>query len=161
MCIRDSLYTIGGTPITDVGTVDIENGVLKFTVQALEDRCINILVVPEILDIVFGPNVVPNLLLGTPVISETIDSLENTVTMLDEDQTILDISGYLETTLTGDPNSSSSSLTDGPGGSTVTTPTITDDQATTAVDADPVINDPNDYATIDDYTPEKDPNSCS
>ena len=160
------LYTIGGTEIAEVGTVDIELGTVKFTVQALEDRCINMLVVPEIIDIVFGPNVVPNLLLGTPVISETIgtgsrDTLENTVSMLDEDQTILDISGYLETTLTGDPNSSSSSLTDGPGGSTVTTPTITDDQATTAVDADPVINDPNDYATIDDYTPEKDPNSCS
>ena len=145
MCIRDS-----------VGTVDIESGVVKFTVQALEDRCINILVVPEILDIVFGPNVVPNLILGTPVISDIIDP-----SLLDEDQTIIDVGGYLSTTITGDPNTGTSTLTDGQGGSTVTTPTITDDQSSSAVSSDPVINDPNNVATIDDYTPEKNPYSCS
>ena len=81
--------------------------------------------------------------------------------MLDEDQTILDIDGYLDTTLTGDPNASTSTLTDGPGGSTVTTPTITGDQSTTATDTDPVISDPNNIKTIDDYTPETNPYSCS
>ena len=152
------LYTIGGTQITDVGTVDIDTGVLKFTLKALEDRCINILVIPEIIDIIFGPNVVPNLVLADPVISDNLDDL---LGMLDEDQTILDIDGYLETDLTGDPNASTSTLTDGPGGSTVTTPTITGDQATTATDTDPVINDPNNIKTIDDYTPETNPYSCS
>ena len=152
------LYTIGGTQITDVGTVDIDTGVLKFTLKALEDRCINILVIPEIIDIIFGPNVVPNLVLANPVISDNLDDL---LGMLDEDQTILDIDSYLETDLTGDPNASTSTLTDGPGGSTVTTPTITGDQATTATDTDPVINDPNNIKTIDDYTPETNPYSCS
>ena len=152
------LYTIGGTQITDVGTVDIETGVLKFTLKALEDRCINILVIPEIIDIIFGPNVVPNLVLADPVIS---DNLDNLLGMLDEDQTILDIDSYLETDLTGDSSASTSTLTDGPGGSTVTTPTITGDQATTATDTDPVINDPNNIKTIDDYTPETNPYSCS
>ena len=150
------LYTIGGTPITDVGTIDIENGVLKFTVQALEDRCINILVIPEILDIVFGPNVVPNLILGTPVISDLINQA-----LLDGDQTIIDVNDYLSTTIIGDPNTGTSTTTAGPGGSTVTTPTITDDQSSGAVSSDPVINDPNNVATIDDYTPETDPYSCS
>ena len=126
--------------------------------KALEDRCINILVIPEIIDIIFGPNVVPNLVLADPVISDSLDDL---LGMLDEDQTILDIDGYLETDLTGDPNASTSTLTDGPGGSTVTTPTITDDIATDATDTDPVINDPNNYKTIDDYTPETNPYSCS
>ena len=152
------LYTIGGTEITDVGTVDIDTGVLKFTLKALEDRCINILVIPEIIDIIFGPNVVPNLVLANPVISDNLDDL---LGMLDEDQTILDIDGYLETDLTGDPNASTSILTDGPGGSTVTTPTITGDQATSATDTDPVINDPNNITTIEDYTPETNPYSCS
>ncbi len=152
------LYTIGGTEITDVGTVDIETGVLKFTLKALEDMCINILVIPEIIDIIFGPNVVPNLVLANPVISDNLDDL---LGMLDEDQTILDIDSYLETDLTGDPNVSTSTLTDGPGGSTVTTPTITGDTATTATDTDPVINDPNNIKTIDDYTPETNPYSCS
>jgi len=160
-CVSDGklyLYTIGGTQITDVGTVDIEKGVLKFTVKALEDMCINILVIPEIIDIIFGPNVVPNLVLANPVISDNLDDL---LGMLDEDQTILDIDGYLETDLTGDPNASTSTLTDGTGGSTVTVPTITDDISTEATDTDPVINDPNNIKTIDDYTPETNPYSCS
>ena len=152
------LYTIGGTEIAAVGTVDIDTGVLKFTLKALEDRCINILVIPEIIDIIFGPNVVPNLVLADPVISDNLDDL---LGMLDEDQTILDIDGYLDTTLTGDPNASTSTLTDGPGGSTVTTPTITTDIATDATDTDPVINDPNNIKTIEDYTPETNPYSCS
>lgn len=152
------LYTIGGTQITDVGTVDIDTGVLKFTLKALEDRCINILVIPEIIDIIFGPNVVPNLVLADPVISDNLDDL---LGMLDEDQTILDIEGYLDTTLTGDPNASTSTLTPGTGGSTVIVPTITGDQSTTATDTDPVISDPNNIKTIDDYTPETNPYSCS
>jgi len=152
------LYTIGGTQITDVGTVNIDTGELKFTLKALEDRCINILVIPEIIDIIFGPNVVPNLVLADPVISDNLDDL---LGMLDEDQTILDIDEYLDTTLTGDPNASTSTLTDGPGGSTVTTPTITTDIATDATDTDPVINDPNNIKTIEDYTPETNPYSCS
>lgn len=150
------LYTIGGTEIAAVGTVDIEAGVVKFTVQALEDRCINILVIPEILDIVFGPNVVPNLILNTPTISDIIDN-----TLLDGDQTIIDVGDYLSTTLTGDSDTGGSTLTPGTGGSTVTIPTITDDASTTAVSSDPVINDPNNIATIDDYTPETNPYSCS
>ena len=185
MCIRDSLYTIGGTQITDVGTVDIDTGVLKFTLKALEDMCINILVIPEIIDIIFGPNVVPNLVLANPVISDNLDDL---LGMLDEDQTILDIDGYLDTDLGGDttvggrctldadcpegqicvngicvsdPSVPSGTLTPSPGGSIVTTPTITDDVATAATDTDPVISDPNNITTIDDYTPETNPYSCS
>ena len=152
------LYTIGGTEIAAVGTVDIDTGRLKFTLKALQDMCINILVIPEIIDIVFGPNVVPNLVLADPVIS---DNINNLLEMLDEDQTILDIDTYLDTDLTGDPDASTSTVTTGVGGSTVTIPTITDDQATTAVETDPVINDPNNFKTIDDYTPETNPYSCS
>ena len=155
------LYTIGGTPIIDVGTVNIDTGELKFTLQALEDRCINILVIPEIIDIIFGPNVVPNLVLADPVIS---DNLDNLLDNLDGDKTILDIDEYLDTSgtiLTGDPDVSTSTLTDGPGGSTVITPTITDDISTDATDTDPVISDPNNIKTIEDYTPETNPYSCS
>ena len=155
------LYTIGGTPIIDVGTVNIDTGELKFTLQALEDRCINILVIPEIIDIIFGPNVVPNLVLADPVIS---DNLDNLLDNLDGDKTILDIDEYLDTSgtiLTGDPDASTSTLTDGPGGSTVITPTITDDISTDATDTDPVISDPNNIKTIEDYTPETNPYSCS
>jgi len=155
------LYTIGGTPIIDVGTVNIDTGELKFTLQALEDRCINILVIPEIIDIIFGPNVVPNLVLADPVIS---DNLDNLLDNLDGDQTILDVDGYLDTNgtiLTGDPDASTSTLTDGPGGSTVSVPTITDDISTDATDTDPVISDPNNIKTIEDYTPETNPYSCS
>jgi hypothetical protein len=126
--------------------------------KALEDRCINILVIPEIIDIIFGPNVVPNLVLADPVISDNLDDL---LEMLDEDQTILDIDTYLDTDLTGDPDASTSTVTTGVGGSTVTTPTITGDQVTKATDTDPVISDPNDIDTIDDYTPETNPYSCS
>jgi hypothetical protein len=152
------LYTIGGTEIAAVGTVDIDTGRLKFTLKALQDMCINILVIPEIIDIVFGPNVVPNLVLADPVISDNLDDL---LEMLDEDQTILDIDTYLDTDLTGDPDASTSTVTTGVGGSTVTTPTITGDQVTKATDTDPVISDPNDIDTIDDYTPETNPYSCS
>ena len=155
------LYTIGGTEIAAVGTVDIETGVLKFTLKALQDICINILVIPEIIDIIFGPNVVPNLVLADPVIT---DNLDNLLEILDEDQTILDTDVYLNitgTTLTGDPNASTPTLTGGIGGSTVTVPTITDDQVTSATDTDPVINDPNNITTIEDYTPETNPYSCS
>ena len=81
--------------------------------------------------------------------------------LLDGDQTIIDVNDYLSTTITGDPNTGTSTTTAGPGGSTVTTPTITDDQSSGAVSSDPVINDPNNVATIDDYTPETDPYSCS
>ena len=155
------LYTIGGTPIIDVGTVNIDTGELKFTLQALEDRCINILVIPEIIDIIFGPNVVPNLVLADPVIS---DNLDNLLDNLDGDKTILDIDEYLDTNgtiLTGDPDVSTPILIDGTGGSTVVTPTITDDIATDATDTDPVISDPNNIKTIEDYTPETNPYSCS
>ena len=155
------LYTIGGTPIIDVGTVNIDTGELKFTLQALEDRCINILVIPEIIDIIFGPNVVPNLVLADPVIS---DNLDNLLDNLDGDKTILDIDEYLDTSgtiLTGDPDVSTSTLTDGTGGSTVVTPTITDDIVIDATDIDPVISDPNNIKTIEDYTPETNPYSCS
>ena len=64
--------------------------------------------------------------------------------------------------MTGDPDVTDGiSLDDGPGGSTVVIPIITDDEATTAVDTDPPVFDPNDFATIDDYTPETNPYSCS
>ena len=124
--------------------------------------CINILVIPEIIDIVFGPNVVPNLVLADPVItgSDNLDDDKRTE-LLDEDQTILDIDTYLDTDLTGDPDASTSTVTTGVGGSTVTIPTITGDQATQATETDPVISDPNDIDTIDDYTPETNPYSCS
>ena len=154
--------------------------------KSLDDRCINILVIPEILDIIFGPNVVPNLVLGDPVISENLDDLLDN---LDQDQTILDIDEYLGTdpTLTGDPtvggglctldsdcpegyicvggicvlDGTGPTLTPGIGGSTVTTPTITDPTTTEDTDTDPVISDPNNITTIEDYTPETNPYSCS
>ncbi len=54
-------------------------------------------------------------------------------------------------------------ITPGPGGGTVTIPdlpSIIDDE-TGIPSTDPIINDPNDVTTIEDYIPETDPYLCS
>lgn len=158
----DKLYLITTNLeiIKEVGTIDVDTGRLIFTLKTCQEEPINIMVVPEILDIVFGPDVVPEYIVSDIVTVEDDLVLDpgDRGDVLNPDIPILpDISDL-------DPGNGDSGAPDGvilepgPGGFLPTTPTIPprDD---TPVDPDP--KDPNNIIDIEDFTPETNPYSCS
>ena len=177
-----NLYTVTGRFIKTVGKIDIETGNVSFTVQSCQSTPINITVIPEILDITFGPNIVPKMILLQPEVVDTIDDLNDRSQLLDDDQSTLPVDDILslpadgdttviveddilslpadgDTTVIVDPTSPPP-LTVLPGGSVVTVPTI-DTGLPTDGGTGPIISDENNISTIDDFTPETNPYSCS
>ena len=160
------LVTESGTVLKVVGTINLETGTLTYTVQSCDGSSenINILVVPDVLDVVVGPDVVPNLDLEDIQIYEDITDPNELSTILDPGAITLPVIDPGGTT--GDPNvivNPPPLITPGPGGDTVTIPDlpsiVIDDTETPSTD--PVINDPNDVDTIEDYIPETNPYLCS
>lgn len=159
------MYTVGGTFLKTVGKIDIETGEITFTVQSCQSTPINITVIPEILDITFGPNIVPEMILLQPVVVDSIDDLNDRSQLLDDDQSVLPIDDILSTPATGDLTviidpTSPPPLTVLPGGSV---PNISDIDPGLTVEPEvgPVLSDENNITTIDDFTPETNPYSCS
>jgi len=160
------LVTEGGVVLKIVGTINIETGTLTYTVQACDgsSQDINILVVPDVLDVVVGPDVVPNLDLEDIEVYEDITDPNELATILDPGSISLpdinpgDTSGDTNIVVNPPPL-----ITPGPGGGTVIIPdlpSIIDDE-TGLPSTDPVITDPNDVTTIEDYIPETNPYLCS
>lgn len=160
------LVTEGGDILKVVGTINIETGELTYTIQGCDGSTqdINILVVPDVLDVVVGPDVVPNLVIEDIEIYADITDPNNLSVVLDPDSITLPSINPGDTT--GDVNivvDPPPLITPGPGGGTVTIPdlpSIIDDE-TSIPSTDPTINDPNDVTTIEDYIPETDPYLCS
>ncbi len=160
------MVTEGGDVLKIVGTINIETGTLTYTVQACDgsSQDINILVVPDVLDVVVGPDVVPNLDLEDIEVYEDITDPNDLATILDPGSITLpdinpgDTSGDTNIVVNPPPL-----ITPGPGGGTVIIPdlpSIIDDE-TGLPSTDPVITDPNDVTTIEDYIPETNPYLCS
>ena len=158
----DKLYLITTNleVIKEVGTIDVDTGRLIFTLKTCQEEPINIMVVPEILDIVFGPEVVPEYIVSDIVTVEddlVLDPGDRT-DILNPDIPILPDITDLDPG-NGDPGAPDGvTLEPGPGGFLPTSPIIPprDD---TPVDPDPT--DPNNIIDIEDFTPETNPYSCS
>ena len=160
------LITADGTVLDIVGTINLQTGELTYTVHPCDgsSQIINILVVPEVVEVEVGPDVVPSIEVPEILIYEYSDDL-NITDILDPSNTtlptILDVGDT-----TGDQNviiDPPPLITDSPGGGTVTVPSLPsatlgdpDGEST-----DPVIVDPNNVLDIEDYTPETNPYSCS
>lgn len=197
------LITTDGTVIKPVGTVDAETGELDYTIQPCEDGTgpgtgtgpgdsggtgdlddgpgdINIVVIPEVLEITVGPEDVPTLDLDDILIFPDADD-PNNIDALDPDGPYLDPDQLLsdpppgDSSIVGpgggsfDPNNLTTTgpddlpfnIIDGPGGGIVDLPVIPPGTPGTQITQDPVISDPNDINNIEDYVPETDPYSCS
>ena len=160
------LYYLNGTPVKSVGNIDMDLGKLTFTLTACQGAPINITVIPEITDILFGPNVVPSLVLLQPEVVDSIEDLQIRSNLLNNDQSIIPVQEILSSTAEGDPNALVDptvipNLISAPGGSILPPSSIAIIQPTEGqVILDPFISDPNNIQTIDDYTPEQDPYSC-
>ena len=160
------LYYLNGTPVKSVGKIDMDIGKLTFTLTACQSAPINIRVIPEITDILFGPNVVPSLVLLQPEVVDSIEDLQIRSNLLNNDQSIIPVQEILSSTAEGDPNALVDptvipNLISAPGGSILPPSSIAIIQPTEGqVILDPFISDPNNIQTIDDYTPEQDPYSC-
>ena len=160
------LYYLNGTPVKSVGNIDMDLGKLTFTLTACQGAPINITVIPEITDILFGPNVVPSLVLLQPEVVDSIEDLQIRSDLLNNDQSIIPVQEILSSTAEGDPNALVDptvipNLISTPGGSILPPSSIAIIQPTEGqVILDPFISDPNNIQTIDDYTPEQDPYSC-
>ena len=160
------LVTESGDVLAVVGTINLETGELNYTVQACDgsSQIINILVVPEVVEIPVGSDVVPSLEVEDIEIYPDLDPSLVSV-LLDPGSITLPTTTPNGTA--GDPAvivNPPPLITDGPGGGTVTiptTPSITDDSSTDPGSTDPVITDPNDIFNIDNYIPETNPYSCS
>lgn len=135
---------------------------------------INIFVIPENPEISVGPGDVPDLNVGDIRIIPDPDDETN---ISDPDGPFLDTDDIINTNPPpGDPNvfdpnnltiSQPGTITepfdiiDGPGGGTVVTPVIPPGTPGTQLTEDPIISDPNDFNSIEDYVPETNPYSCS
>ena len=119
---------------------------------------------PDVLDVVVGPDVVPNLVIDDIEVYEDITDPNDLSDILDPGSITLpninpgDTLGDVNIVVNPPPL-----ITPGPGGGTVTIPDlpsiINDD--TGLPSTDPTINDPNDVDIIEDYVPETDPYLCS
>lgn len=168
----DNIYliTTDGVVVKSVGTLDPETGSLDYTIQPCDDTQptdINIFVIPEVTEVTVGPEVVPEIIIDPPIIEPDFPG----TVILDPDGPFLDIPSIISDPPPGDPNAGEYDDTDpdggvititpGPGGGTIDVPVITPGDPGTPPFVDPEISDPNDYETIEDYTPETDPYSCS
>ncbi len=132
----ENVYLIDdtGTIIRSVGTIDFETGEITFSVAVCDDTPINICAVPT----------TPNL----DVDGETYPDIKvESITIIDTpgDETSTDLGPFTEITVppvgdaTGDPR------------------VITESDTIPTAE----IDDPNNINTINDFTPEQDPNRCS
>jgi len=158
------LISIDGEVIQEVGSVNPDTGEIKFTINCCQDEPINIMVVPEVLDIIFGPDVVPEYEVTDTVIIEDdeIDGPGDIGETLDPDIPVLPSIGTLPSgvsTPTGDNDPFIGvTLEPLPGGFVPISPIV----------SPPLIpidggdgDDPNNFVDIEDFRPETDPNSCS
>lgn len=168
------LVDIDGSIIDIVGSINPETGELKYTIQPCdkdEIDPINIVVIPEVIDFESPPDTVPDIIIENIDVIDSNDD-PNTQDLLDTDGPILP-DDLLSNPPAGDGSPAPGDgeigtgdlvlpiLTPGPGGSTVQPPVINLPQPIDDGSTDPIINDPNDYDDLEDYTPETDPNSCS
>lgn len=160
------LITSTGTVLDIIGSINLETGELNYTVHPCDGsaQIINILVVPEVVEVEVGPDAVPSIEVPEILIYEDSDDL-NITDILDPSNTTLptilddgDTTGDQDVIIDPPPL-----ITDSPGGGTVTIPSLPpvtsgdpDGEST-----DPVIVDPNNVLDIEDYTPETNPYSCS
>ena len=151
------LITSNGTLIKEIGTVDIATGRLEFTIEPCQDEPINILVVPEVLDIIFGPEVIPSFEIDQIIIIDDVLDLDDRGPTLGLDNPVLpgpdDLTGG-----TGDPGTPTTvQIIDTPGGGTPLTPLVPPSDT----DPDAPTDDPNNIIDIENFTPETNPYSCS
>jgi len=169
------LVDINGSIIDIVGSINPQTGKLNYTIQPCdkdESDSINIVVIPDVIDFESPDDTVPEIVIDG---IDVIDSNDNpdTQDLLDDDGPVIpddlldnpptgDNSDRGATDGTGDPGDLTLPiLGPGPGGSTVQLPIIGLPEIPDNVTTDPIINDPNNYDDLEDYTPETDPNSCS
>lgn len=155
------LITADGTIIEKIGTTEIDIGKLEFTIQSCQDNPINIYVVPDILDIIFGPEVVPSFTISDlNIIDEPGDPGDRGLS-LNPDIPIMPDTGELPedgSVPTGDTGAPTDVvLIENPGGFRLITPIVPPSTPITAGDGD----DDNNYETIENFTPETNPYSCS
>jgi len=159
------LITSTGTVLDIIGSINLETGELNYTVHPCDgsSQIINILVVPEVVEVEVGQDVVPSIEVSEILIYEDSANLD-IATILDPSNISLpiidigDVAGDQNVVINPPPL-----ITDGAGGGTVTIPSLPD---ATLGDpdsdgTDPVIQDPNNVLDIEDYTPETNPYSCS
>jgi hypothetical protein len=172
-----NLYSVDGTYLKTVGTVNSLTGQLSFNVHACQDTPINITVIPDVIEIVAGPGTTPNFVVDTIVVDD-----KNFDDYLNPDNNVLPFNAIISQFATGDPNAISEPSegdlviidkngnpyiiprpTPSLGGSIPITLPGTVGPIITPIDPnDPTGGtDPNNIATIDDFTPESDPTACS
>lgn len=163
-----------GEIIKTVGTINLDTGVLTYTIEACggSPQQINILVVPEVVDIVVGSDVVPDLEVVDIELYEDIFEPSDLSNILDPGDASLPV--FLPGGVPGDSSIGSPGtptipatpiniiITDGPGGGIVTVPdlpviTVDEDEDPST---DPIIKDPNNVITIDDVTDITNPYLC-
>ena len=158
-----NMYTISGTFIRTVGKVNSNTGEIEFSLRACEDTPINITVIPEITEIIAGPDTVPNLVVKDIIVSTDFELTDS----LDPNLNDIPVKTILSQPAFGDPNAGinyfAPLIIPSPGGSIPYIPGVPETILTiTPVDEDDPTGgkDPNKVKDIEDYTPEIDPNVC-
>lgn len=129
------LIDINGNILGVVGTIDYETGEFSFSVAVCSDEPINICAIPDDPNIDLDDQTYPTIDIVDVIVIDPDDGGDPDLSPEDE----LPVPDPGDTT--GDPDAG-----DGDG----------DGDAT-----DPVTDDPNNIITINDFTPESDPNKCS
>ncbi len=171
-----NLYTIGGRLIKPrVGTVNASTGEITFSVNFCQETPINITVIPDVVEIITGPGTTPNLIvddiiINTNNVEESLNPDNNTIPV----ENILSLPTSGDSTVNAPPGENDLVISD-PGGNDYIIPRPTPDIGGSQPVEIPIIEDqtipdttditgspdPNNIATIDDYTPETDPTACS
>ncbi len=159
-----NMYTISGKFIKTVGKVNESTGKIEFTLRSCEDAPINITVIPEITEIVAGPGTTPNLVVNDIIVSTDFDETDP----LDPNLNDMPVQTILSQPASGDPTAGITDfaplIVPSPGGSIPYIPSTPEFISTTTEtdENDPTGGiDPNNITTIEDYTPEIDPTTCS
>ena len=144
-CVEDTnlyLIDIKGNLLGVVGTVDYETGEFSFSVPTCSDEPINICAVPDDPNLDLDDETYPDITIEDVIVTDINDDNG------DGDDIDLSPEDDLPTPLPGDTT----------GDLTVPIVTLPGD-GTTGIIGD--IDDPNNIITINDFTPEQDPNKCS
>ena len=129
------LIDINGNILGVVGTIDYETGEFSFSVAVCSDEPINICAIPDDPNIDLDDQTYPTIDIVDVIVIDPDDGGDPDLSPEDE----LPVPDPGDTT--GDPDAGDG---DGDGDTT-----------------DPVTDDPNNIITINDFTPESDPNKCS
>ena len=174
-----NMYSTTGKLIKPkAGKINPMTGEIVFDMNVCQDTPINIVVIPDVVEIVAGPGSTPNLIVDDII----IDDDENYEDSLNPDNDIVPINTIINQPANGDPNTINDPgegdlVVQDPNGNTfiippptpdiggnipIIPPTIGTDIITPIDPNDPTGgNDPNVITIIDDFTPEKDPTACS